>query len=215
MRASGHVKAKPLAEKAIVVRAIADSFAKLNPRTMMKNPVMFVVEVGAVLTTVELVRDTLNHTGTFGFGVQITVWLWFTVLFANFAEAMAEGRGKAQADALRKSRRDITARKLDRAPMNGKFDPSSAKLVPVTSADLRKGHLVLVEAGEFIPSDGEIVVGIASVDESAITGESAPVIREAGGDRSAVTGGTRVLSDWLGGKITADPREPLPDRMIA
>src|SRR5712671_1087986 len=204
MGASGHVKPKPLAEKAIVARAIADSFAKLNPRTMMKNPVMFVVEVGAVLTTVELVRDTLNHTGTFGFGVQITVWLWFTVLFANFAEAMAEGRGKAQAETLRKARAETQANRL--------CADGSIGVVP--SSKLRSGDVVIVSAGEFIPGDGEVIVGVASVDESAITGESAPVIRESGGDRSAVTGGTRVLSDEIKVRITSNPGETFLDRMI-
>src|SRR6266403_1234094 len=204
MSASGHVKAKPLAEKTIVVRAISDSFAKLNPRTMMKNPVMFVVEVGAVLTTVELVRDTLNHAGTFGFGVQITVWLWFTVLFANFAEAMAEGRGKAQAETLRKARAETQANRLC---ANG-----SIEVVP--SSKLRSGDVVVVSAGEFIPGDGEVIEGVASVDESAITGESAPVIRESGGDRSAVTGGTRVLSDEIKVRITSNPGETFLDRMI-
>src|SRR5258706_5383512 len=204
MGASGHVKAKPLAEKTIVVRAIADSFAKLNPRTMMKNPVMFVVEVGAVLTTVELVRDTLNHAGTFGFGVQITVWLWFTVLFANFAEAMAEGRGKAQAETLRKARAETQAHRLC----------SDGGTEVVSSSKLRSGDVVVVSAGEFIPGDGEVIEGVASVDESAITGESAPVIRESGGDRSAVTGGTRVLSDEIKVRITSNPGETFLDRMI-
>src|SRR5882757_8820390 len=205
MGASGHVKPKPLAEKTIVARAIADSFAKLNPRTMMKNPVMFVVEVGAVLTTVELVLDTLHHTGTFGFGVQITLWLWFTVLFANFAEAMAEGRGKAQAETLRKARAETEAHRL-RAD-------GSTEVVP--SSKLRTGDVVVVSAGEFIPGDGEVIEGVASVDESAITGESAPVIREAGGDRSAVTGGTKVLSDQIKVRITSNPGETFLDRMIA
>jgi K+-transporting ATPase ATPase B chain len=204
MSASSHAKAKPLAEKTIVVRAISDSFAKLNPRTMMKNPVMFVVEVGAVLTTVELVRDTLNHAGAFGFGVQITVWLWFTVLFANFAEAMAEGRGKAQAETLRKARAETQARRL--------CADSSIEVVP--SSKLRSGDVVVVSAGEFIPGDGEVIEGVASVDESAITGESAPVIRESGGDRSAVTGGTRVLSDEIKVRITSNPGETFLDRMI-
>src|SRR5712672_1235392 len=204
MGASGHVKPKPLAEKAIVARAIADSFAKLNPRTMMKNPVMFVVEVGAVLTTVELVRDTLNHAGTFGFGVQITVWLWFTVLFAKFAEAMAEGRGKAQAETLRKARAETQAHRL--------CADGSIGVVP--SSKLRSGDVVVVSSGEFIPGDGEVIEGVASVDESAITGESAPVIRESGGDRSAVTGGTRVLSDEIKVRITSNPGETFLDRMI-
>src|SRR5882757_2892307 len=205
MGASGHVKAKPLAEKTIVVRAIADSFAKLNPRSMMKNPVMFVVEAGAVLTTVELARDTLNHAGTFGFGVQITVWLWFTVLFANFAEAMAEGRGKAQAETLRKARAETQAHRLS----------ADGSIGVVPSSKLRSGDVVVVSAGEFIPGDGEVIEGVASVDESAITGESAPVIRESGGDRSAVTGGTRVLSDEIKVRITSNPGETFLDRMIA
>src|SRR5712672_1352380 len=204
MGASGHIKAKPLAEKTIVVRAIADSFAKLNPRSMMKNPVMFVVEVGAVLTTVELARDTLHHTGTFGFGVQITVWLWFTVLFANFAEAMAEGRGKAQADTLRKARTETIAHKLQ----------GNGSTQDISGSKLRSGDVVVVSAGEFIPGDGEVIEGVASVDESAITGESAPVIRESGGDRSAVTGGTRVLSDEIRVRITSNPGETFLDRMI-
>jgi K+-transporting ATPase ATPase B chain len=216
---STHANARPLFDPEIVRGAILASFRKLDPRHQVRNPVMFVVLVGSVLTT-GLWLQALAGAGEArpGFILAISAWLWFTVLFANFAEAMAEGRGKAQADTLRKARRDITARKLDRAPLNGAFgafDPKTAKLVTVTSGDLRKGHLVLVEAGEFIPSDGEIVVGIASVDESAITGESAPVIREAGGDRSAVTGGTRVLSDWIVIRVSADPGETFLDRMIA
>src|SRR5262252_9006676 len=213
---STHENARPLFDPEIVRGAILASFRKLDPRHQVRNPVMFVVLVGSVLTT-GLWLQALAGAGEArpGFIFAISAWLWFTVLFANFAEAMAEGRGKAQADALRKARRDITARRLDRAPMNGHFEPARAKVTTVTSADLRKGHLVLIEAGEFIPSDGEIVVGIASVDESAITGESAPVIREAGGDRSAVTGGTRVLSDWIVVRITADPGHSFLDRMIA
>jgi potassium-transporting ATPase ATP-binding subunit len=197
-------KAKPLADKKIVLRAIADSFAKLHPRTMIKNPVMFVVEVGAVLTTIELVADTLRHAGTFGFGLQITLWLWFTVLFANFAEAMAEGRGKAQAETLRKARAETNANRLR--------NDGSTETCP--SSKLRSGDVCMVTAGEFIPGDGEVVEGVASVDESAITGESAPVIRESGGDRSAVTGGTRVLSDSIKVRITSNPGETFLDRMI-
>src|SRR5262249_38576939 len=209
-------KARPLFDPEIVRGAVVASFRKLDPRHQVRNPVMFVVLVGSVLTTALWLQALGGHgEARPGFILAISLWLWFTVLFANFAEAMAEGRGKAQADALRKARRDITARKLDRAPMNGSFDPGNTKFVTVTSADLRKGHLVFIEAGEFIPSDGEIVVGIASVDESAITGESAPVIREAGGDRSAVTGGTRVLSDWIVVRISTDPGETFLDRMIA
>src|ERR1041385_7628866 len=184
----------------IVKRAIVDAFVKLNPRQMMGNAVMFVVEVGSVLTTLQMIRGP--HTS---FELQITLWLWFTVLFANFAEAMAEGRGKAQADNLRKARTETTAKRLlpdDRVEV-------------VQAPQLRRGDVVLVEAGDFIPSDGEIIEGVASVDESAITGESAPVIREAGGDRSAVTGGTRVLSDWIKVHVTSNPGETFLDRLLA
>jgi K+-transporting ATPase ATPase B chain len=198
-------KGKAIWDLKIVQRAIWDSMLKLNPRKMMGNPVMFVVEVGSVLTTVLLVRDVMRHQGEFGFNLQITLWLWFTVLFANFAEAMAEGRGKAQADALRKARSETVA---NRVLPDGKIEK-------IASSKLRSGDMVSVSAGEFIPGDGEIVEGVASVDESAITGESAPVIREAGGDRSAVTGGTRVLSDNLKIKITSNPGETFLDRMIA
>jgi K+-transporting ATPase ATPase B chain len=192
----------------IVKRAISGSFLKLNPRAMMKNPVMFVVEVGSVLTTFQLIRGlvapipSVTHTG---FELQITLWLWFTVLFANFAEAMAEGRGKAQADNLRKGKTETTAKRL--------LPDGSYEVVEAPA--LRKDDVVLVVAGEFIPGDGEIIAGVASVDESAITGESAPVIREAGGDRSAVTGGTRVLSDQIKVRITSNPGETFIDRMIA
>ena len=189
----------------IVRRALWDSLVKLDPRNMMKNPVMFVVEVGSVATTILLIRDVLRNQGAFGFNLQITLWLWFTVLFANFAEAMAEGRGKAQADSLRKARAETIANRL----------LPDGKIEQIASSKLRAGDLVRVVASEFIPSDGEILEGVASVDESAITGESAPVIREAGGDRSAVTGGTRVLSDWLRIKITSNPGETFLDRMIA
>ncbi|PYX64183.1 MAG: K(+)-transporting ATPase subunit B [Acidobacteria bacterium] len=185
----------------IVKRAVWDAFLKLNPRKMMGNPVMFVVEVGSVITTALLFRGG----AAFKFNLQITLWLWFTVLFANFAEAMAEGRGKAQADTLRKARSETLANRL--------LDSGQIEKIP--SSKLRAGDLVLVSACEFIPSDGEIVEGVASVDESAITGESAPVIREAGGDRSAVTGGTRVLSDQIKVKITSNPGESFLDRMIA
>jgi K+-transporting ATPase ATPase B chain len=188
----------------IAGRAVRDSFIKLHPRTLMKNPVMFVVEVGALITTYDLVRDRLQHLSGFGFELQITLWLWFTVLFANFAEAMAEGRGKAQADTLRKARAETIARRLRQ--------DGSIETVP--GSKLRAGDLVMVAAGEFIPGDGEVVEGVASVDESAITGESAPVIRESGGDRSAVTGGTRVLSDQIKVKITSNPGETFLDRMI-
>ena len=184
----------------IIRRAIWDSIVKLNPRKMMGNPVMFVVEVGSVITTALLFKGG----AAFKFNLQITLWLWFTVLFANFAEAMAEGRGKAQADTLRKARSETTANRLA---------GETIEIVP--SAKLRAGDLVRCSAGELIPSDGEIVEGVASVDESAITGESAPVIREAGGDRSAVTGGTRVLSDQIKVKITSNPGDTFLDRMIA
>ena len=195
---------KSLADPQILRVAMLDSFRKLDPRTMAKNPVMFVVEVGATVTTIELLRQTMLHTGHLSFPIQITLWLWFTVLFANFAEAMAEGRGKAQADTLRKARTETSARRLLR----------DGKTETVPSASLRTNDVVLVSAGEFIPGDGEVVEGVASVDESAITGESAPVIRESGGDRSAVTGGTRVLSDQIKIRITSNPGETFLDRMI-
>ena len=191
----------------IVKRAIVDSFVKLSPRKIMGNPVMFVVEVGSVLTTIQLIRGIIKPVPgvtALAFELQITLWLWFTVLFANFAEAMAEGRGKAQADNLRKTRTETTAKRL----VNGNSETVSA-------TELRKDDIVLVVAGEFIPGDGEIIEGVASVDESAITGESAPVIREAGGDRSAVTGGTRVLSDQIKIRIMSNPGETFLDRMIA
>jgi len=194
-------KQKAVWEWKIVKRALWDSVVKLNPRKMMGNPVMFVVEIGSVITTVLLFK----HGGAFKFDLQITLWLWFTVLFANFAEAMAEGRGKAQADTLRKARSETVANLLK----------SDGKVELIPSSKLKAGDLVLVSASEFIPSDGEIIEGVASVDESAITGESAPVIREAGGDRSAVTGGTRVLSDQIKVRITSNPGETFLDRMIA
>jgi K+-transporting ATPase ATPase B chain len=189
----------------IVSRAMLDSVLKLDPRKMMRNPVMFVVEVGSVVTTVLLVRGVMHGGSGFGFNLQITLWLWFTVLFANFAEAMAEGRGKAQAETLRKAKSETLANRIT----------DSAGIEQVPSAHLRAGDVVVVSAGEFIPGDGDIIEGVASVDESAITGESAPVIREAGGDRSAVTGGTRVLSDVLKIRITSNPGETFLDRMIA
>src|ERR1017187_3423654 len=198
------VRARPLFDPPIVKRAIRDSFAKLHPRLMMKNPVMFVVEVGAAMTTLEVVKD-LAMGANIGFTFQITLWLWFTVLFANFAEAMAEGRGKAQADTLRKTKTETMGKRLK----NGK------KYESVAATELRRGDVVLVEHGDIIPGDGDVIEGIASVDESAITGESAPVIRESGGDRSAVTGGTRVLSDQIKVQITWNPGETFLDRMIA
>ncbi|HKT51757.1 MAG TPA: potassium-transporting ATPase subunit KdpB [Candidatus Angelobacter sp.] len=198
-------KAKSLWDAKIVRQALIDAVLKLNPRWMARNPVMFVVEVGSFFTSVLLVRDALHSSRTFGFDLQITLWLWFTVLFANFAEAMAEGRGKAHAETLRRAKSETMANRL--------LPDGRTETVP--SANLRTGDLVLVTAGETIPGDGEIIEGVASVDESAITGESAPVIREAGGDRSAVTGGTRVLSDQIKLKITSNPGETFIDRMIA
>jgi len=210
-----HAKARSLFDRAILRGAIIAAFKKLDPRHQVRNPVMFVVLVGSILTTGLWVQALVGQgEAPAWFILAVSLWLWFTVLFANLAEAMAEGRGKAQADALRQSRRDTIAKKLDAAPRNG-FDPSTARFATTSSAALRKDDVVLVSAGDFIPSDGEIVVGVASVDESAITGESAPVIREAGGDRSAVTGGTRVLSDWLVIRITAEPGATFLDRMIA
>jgi potassium-transporting ATPase ATP-binding subunit len=189
----------------IVRRALFDAVAKLNPRKMMKNPVMFVVEIGSVITSIYLFRDMAAHRDSLGFDLQITLWLWFTVLFANFAEAMAEGRGKAQADALRRAKSETTA-------VRYRPDGSTEE---IPSSHLRAGDLVFVIAGAMIPGDGEVIEGVASVDESAITGESAPVIREAGGDRSAVTGGTRCLSDQIKVRITSNPGETFLDRMIA
>ncbi len=194
-------KSKSLWDARIIRRALVDAVVKLDPRTMMKNPVMFVVEVGSVVTTLLLLKKTQS----FGFNLQITLWLWFTVLFANFAEAMAEGRGKAQADTLRKARSETEARRL--------LPNGTTETVP--SAKLRSGDVVMVSANELVPGDGEVIEGVASVDESAITGESAPVIREAGGDRSAVTGGTRVRSDVIKVRITSNPGETFLDRMIA
>ena len=198
-------RSRPLFDPEIVGRAIRGSFVKLNPITLLKNPVMFVVEVGAALTTVFLIRDIATGTAGIGFTLQISLWLWFTVLFANFAEAMAEARGKAQADALRKTKTDAIAKRLT----------SNGSVEQVTASALRSGDVVLVDAGDLIPGDGEVIDGIATVDESVITGESAPVIRESGGDRSAVTGGTRVLSDHIKVKITSNPGETFLDRMIA
>jgi potassium-transporting ATPase ATP-binding subunit len=200
----GAVKSRPLFDPPIVKRAIRDSFAKLNPRTLLKNPVIFVVEVVSVVLTIRIVADVVSG-GPIAFDTAIALGLWFTVLFANFAEAMAEGRGKAQADALRRTRADLVARRLS----------ADGNEETVAAAQLRAGDVVVVSAGELIPGDGDIVEGIASVDESAITGESAPVIRESGGDRSAVTAGTRVLSDWIKVKVTADPGSTFLDRMIA
>jgi potassium-transporting ATPase ATP-binding subunit len=198
-------KSKSLWDAKIVRHALIDSVRKLNPKTMMRNPVMFVVEVGSVITTVLLFKDVARHSPGFGFDLQITLWLWFTVLFANFAEAMAEGRGKAQAETLRRAKSETQANRL----------LPDGRIEIVSGAKLRSGDVVVVSAGETIPGDGDIIEGVASVDESAITGESAPVIRESGGDRSAVTGGTRVLSDHIKVKITSNPGETFLDRMIA
>jgi potassium-transporting ATPase ATP-binding subunit len=198
-------KSKSLWDAKIVRRALLDSVIKLSPRTMMHNPVMFVVEVGSAITTVLLLKGAFTHQPGFGFNLQITLWLWFTVLFANFAEAMAEGRGKAQADTLRRAKSATIANRL--------LSDGCTETVP--GSKLRVGDLVLVSAGETIPGDGEVIDGVASVDESAITGESAPVIRESGGDRSAVTGGTRVLSDQITVRISSNPGETFLDRMIA
>jgi K+-transporting ATPase ATPase B chain len=203
------IKASELSDLTIIKPAVWDSFRKLDPRKQFHNPVMFVVLIGGILTSLIFVR-------TLFFSSQESPWyilgvslgLWFTVLFANFAEAIAEGRGKAQAESLRKARKDITAKKLHAPHHDASFEPIAASL-------LSKGDAVIVKAGEFIPVDGEVIEGVASVDESAITGESAPVIRESGGDRSSVTGGTRVLSDWLVIRITAQPGETFLDRMIA
>ncbi|WP_437594643.1 potassium-transporting ATPase subunit KdpB [Sorangium sp. So ce1000] len=203
--------ARPLFDPAILKPAVAAAFRKLDPRHQVRNPVMFVVLVGSALTTALFVHalfDERQGDEPARFILAISLWLWFTVLFANFAEAVAEGRGKAQADTLRKARRDVEAVKLS-APER------DAARTPVRASSLRRGDLVLVEAGGIIPGDGDIVVGVASVDESAVTGESAPVVRESGGDRSAVTGGTRVLSDWLVVRISRNPGEAFLDRMIS
>ncbi|TIV99699.1 MAG: potassium-transporting ATPase subunit KdpB, partial [Mesorhizobium sp.] len=201
-------KSASILDARILVPAIGGSFRKLDPRTLIRNPVMFVVAVVSLLTTVLFVRDLVAGGGDLGFTLQIIIWLWFTVLFANFAEAVAEGRGKAQADSLRKARTETQAKLL----VNGE-DRSKFKLVPGTS--LKVGDVVLVETGDIIPSDGEVIEGVASVNEAAITGESAPVIRESGGDRSAVTGGTQVLSDWIRVRISAASGHTFLDRMIS
>lgn len=203
------ISAPSLLDGKILVRAAVDAFVKLDPRRLVRNPVIFVTEVVALVVTLVFAKDLATTTGTPLFDGQIAAWLWFTVLFANFAEAVAEGRGKAQADALRKTRSDTVAKRL-------MFDdPDDLAHTVVSSPDLRLDDLVLVEPGDVIPCDGEVVRGVASVDESAITGESAPVIRESGGDRSAVTGGTTVLSDWIVVRITAAPGATFIDRMIA
>ncbi|WP_237761331.1 HAD-IC family P-type ATPase, partial [Legionella cherrii] len=192
----------------IIRGALLDSFLKLAPHNQIKNPVMFTVYVSSIITTFLFIQALIGHgEAAPWFILAISLWLWFTLLFANFAEAMAEGRGKAQAEELRRARQEIQAKKLAKAS-------KSAKFTIIPSVQLRSGDLVLVEAGDFIPSDGEIIEGIASVNESAITGESAPVIRESGGDRSAVTGGTQIISDWLIIRITSNPGETFLDRMI-
>jgi K+-transporting ATPase ATPase B chain len=200
------VPVSALLDANIIGPAILSAFVKLDPRTLIRNPVMFVLEVVTLLTTVILVRDLVTGGANIGFTFQVNLWLWFTVLFANFAEAIAEGRGKAQADSLRRQRTETQAKLL------GAADAKDYQLVAGTS--LKVGDVVLVEAGDFIPSDGEVIAGIASVNEAAITGESAPVIRESGGDRSAVTGGTQVLSDWIRVRITSAPGSTFLDRMI-
>src|SRR5262245_16816102 len=197
------VRARPLFDPEILQRALKDSVLKLNPVTLMKNPVIFVVEVGAALVLLFLVRDVATGRGDVGFEFQIDLWLWFTVLFATFAEAMAEARGKAQAESLRKTKTDTLAKRLS----------DDGRIEKVVSSKLRAGDVVLCTAGETIPGDGEVIEGVATVDEAVITGESAPVIRESGGDRSAVTGGTRVLSDRIKIKITSNPGETFLERM--
>ncbi len=203
---SKRIPVSSLADPKIIGPAIGSSFRKLDPRVLIKNPVMFVVEVVAALTTILFLRDLAVGGANLGFTFQIILWLWFTILFANFAEAVAEGRGKAQADTLRRTRTETRAKLLTGD------DKTSYESVPGTS--LKPGDVVLVEAGAVIPSDGEVIEGVASVNEAAITGESAPVIRESGGDRSAVTGGTQVLSDWILVRITAAPGSTFLDRMI-
>jgi potassium-transporting ATPase ATP-binding subunit len=203
----GRQKAAPKISSSLVTTAIKDAFYKLDPRTLVRNPVMFVVEIVSALTTILVIRDIVTGAGNVLFSAQITFWLWFTVLFANFAEAIAEGRGKAQADNLRRMRTETQAKRLS--------GPNTRDFTRVSALDLRQGDIVLVEANDIIPSDGDVIEGIASVDESAITGESAPVIRESGGDRSAVTGGTRVLSDWIKVRITAAQGSTFLDRMIS
>ena len=201
---SSKTKKRSLFETTIVKKALWDSIRKLNPVHQIKNPVMFVVEVGSVLTTLLFFHALFTGRGEASpsFILQISIWLWITVFFANFAESMAEGRGKAQAESLRKTRRDVMSKRLSEPKPD-------AEVMQVASSQLKKGDIVLVEAGDIIPMDGEVIDGVASVNESAVTGESAPVIRESGGDRSAVTGGTSVLSDWLVVRITTSPGETL------
>jgi K+-transporting ATPase ATPase B chain len=205
--------AATLLDPTIIRPAIGQAFRKLDPRVMWHNPVMFVVEIVSTLTTVLLIRDVLAGRAGIGFAVQVNLWLWFTVLFANFAEAVAEGRGKAQAATLRQARTETHAKRL--LPGSSGLYERTGLFEMVPAPDLEQGDIVLVEAGDIIPSDGEVIEGVASVNEAAITGESAPVIRESGGDRSAVTGGTQVLSDWIRVRITAAPGHTFLDRMIA
>ncbi|MGC2038659.1 potassium-transporting ATPase subunit KdpB [Paraburkholderia caledonica] len=204
-----HNATRSMFDPALLRPAIADSFRKLTPRTQFRNPVMFCVYVGSILTTILWIAALAGQAeAPAGFILAVTLWLWFTVLFANFAEALAEGRSKAQAASLRSVKKDVMAKKL-----NEPHPKSPIRIV--TASDLRRGDVVLIETGDVIPADGEVVEGVASVDESAITGESAPVIRESGGDFSSVTGGTRVLSDWIVVRVTANPGEAFLDRMIA
>ena len=200
-------QALALFDRQIISRAAVDAFLKLSPHKLVRNPVMFVTGVVAAVVTLILLRDIAVGAGNIAFTAQIAAWLWFTVLFANFAEAIAEGRGKAQADSLRKTRSLTVAKRL--------ASPEAVTVTEVPATQLKVGDFVKCEAGDVIPGDGTIVLGVATVDESAITGESAPVIREAGGDFSAVTGGTRVLSDWLVVRVTVNPGETFVDRMIA
>jgi K+-transporting ATPase ATPase B chain len=206
---SSQAQAMSLFNPAIIGAAIKDAFFKLNPKQLLRNPVIFVTEVMAALVTLLWLRDLFTHADGSGFSGQIAAWLWFTVLFATFAEAVAEGRGKAQAESLRRAKTDLIAKRLPAA------DAPHRPFVTIPAAGLKVGDIVIVEAGDLIPGDGEIIEGVASVNESAITGESAPVIRESGGDRSAVTGGTMVLSDWIKVKITNEPGSSFIDRMIA
>ncbi len=202
---SEHARSISIWDSRIIRQAVVEAFRKLDPRIQVKNPVMFIVEAGSLLTTIVFLQEMVTGGGVPLFTGQVAFWLWFTVVFANFAEAMAEGRGKAQAETLRRTRTETMANRLT----------SAGTMEQIPASSLRKDDVVLVEAGEFIPGDGEIIEGVASVDESAITGESAPVIRESGGDRSAVTGGTRVISDWIRVRITSDPGHTFLDRMIA
>ncbi|MBC7783125.1 MAG: HAD-IC family P-type ATPase, partial [Burkholderiales bacterium] len=202
-----HAKDITLFDPQILRFAIKQAFVKLNPAKLFRNPVMFVVQIVSILATVTFLEALINGGEDVGLLAQLTAWLWFTVLFANFAEAIAEGRGKARADSLRATQQDSQAKLLQ--------NPKTTQFELVAGSDLQKGDIILVEAGDIVPADGEVIEGIASVDESPITGESAPVIRESGGERSAVTGGTKVVSDWLKVRITVRPGEGFLARMIA